>query len=96
MLQSLKPRHLTFGAMSLCSPAVAQVQVIDGRIVVNAASLTVQAQELQPFTRVVTGDQAQGLHTIQSAAAVLCCVNLRWQHQLALSTALEPAWHVCI
>jgi hypothetical protein len=55
--------------MGLCSTDMVQVQVIDGRIVVNAASLTVQAQELQPFTRVVTGDQAQGLHTIQSAAA---------------------------
>lgn len=41
------------GAGSVLAP---QVQVIDGRIVVNAASLTVQAQELQPFTRVVTED----------------------------------------
>jgi hypothetical protein len=32
-----------------------QVQVIDGRIVVNTASLTVQAQEAQAYTRVVTG-----------------------------------------
>ncbi len=34
-----------------------QVQVVDGRIVVNRQSLTVQAQERQQYTRVVNEDQ---------------------------------------
>lgn len=48
----LQPRS-SCRATSLFSPL--QVQVIDGRIVVNAASLTVQAQEQQVYTRIVTG-----------------------------------------
>jgi len=36
-----------------------QVQVVDGRIVVNRQSLTVQAQEKQEYTRIVTEDNAR-------------------------------------
>lgn len=47
------PLLLLYLKQSLLSPL--QVQVIDGRIVVNTASLTVQAQEQQVYTRIVTG-----------------------------------------
>ena len=62
--------HPNFALPATCAahPEL-QVQVIDGRIVVNTASLTVQAQEAQAYTRVVTG----GRWAARPSCALLPC-----------------------
>lgn len=59
------------------APAAApapQVQVIDGRVVVNRQSLTVQAQEKEQYTRIVTEDTAR----LNSLSYMNRLPNERW------------------